>query len=226
MTLQLRASPCSPDVVVGRSPGPRPGGPHRAPRGTLLARWLSEVTARCDLAQSNESALSREGSVGISLIRPRPPAPFTGQHRSGRRGHASAPRSPVPAELMLSRSVAWPPIHSLYMLVSMYFLGVSLIIRISIRGKVGQVLKKLNSCCYFSSVKKKSSRSYMELRFNLIDKMLFFIMLIFQLSMPTLMCISMDNRAGFTSGAYSEWVSFSFCFNITVNKELGDFLNT
>lgn len=66
----------------------------------------------------------------------------------------------------------------------------------------------------------------MELRFNLIDKTLFFIMLIFQLSMPTLMCISMDSRAGFTSGAYSEWVSFSFCFNITVNKELGDFLNT
>lgn len=44
--------------------------------------------------------------------------------------------------------------------------------------------------------------------------------------MLTLTPISMgDLRAGFTSGAYSEWVSFFFFFNITVNKELGDFLN-
>lgn len=139
MTLQLRANPCSPDGVVGHSPGSCSRGLHRAPRDTLHARWLSEVTAWSALTHSKESALSRAGSVGILLVQPRPPAPCMGQHRSGPRGHASEPRSHVPAELILSRSVAWPPFHSLYMLASMYFLGVSLIIRISIRGKVVQV---------------------------------------------------------------------------------------
>lgn len=83
----------------------------------------------------------------------------------------------------------WLSLFLFIILVCTYFSCISLIISISIRRIVGQVKK--NGIHFPLSVLLK--RNYMELWFQLIDKVLFYIMLIFQLFMLTFVPSFMGN---------------------------------
>lgn len=75
-------------------------------------------------------------------------------------------------------------------LVTVFFLGILLLIRMSIRMEASQV-KNIKSILLLISVLLK--RNYMEMCFPLIHKCHFFIMLIFLIPILTLMSISTDN---------------------------------